>query len=78
MDHSSGLVFHRPQADSNRRSIVYFCSAVLTGSAIADLRENVTLTTASKVYAWVNTVQIWATGTVDLAEQVVRVKAYAA
>ena len=30
MDHSSGLVFHRPQADSNRRSMVYFCSAVLT------------------------------------------------
>ena len=30
MDHSSGLVFHRPQAASHRRPVVYFCSAVLT------------------------------------------------
>ena len=30
MDHASGLVFHRPQAASHRRSVVYFCSAVLT------------------------------------------------
>ena len=29
MDHASGLVFHRPQAASHRRSVVYFCSAVL-------------------------------------------------
>ena len=29
MDHSSGLVFRRPQAASPRRSVVYFCSAVL-------------------------------------------------
>jgi hypothetical protein len=48
------------------------------GSAIADLRENVTLTAASEAYAWVNTLQVWATGTVDLAEQVVRVKGYSA
>ena len=30
MDHSSGLVFRRPQAASHRRAVVYFCSAVLT------------------------------------------------
>ena len=30
MDHASGLVFHRPQAASSRRSVVYFCSAILT------------------------------------------------
>ena len=48
------------------------------GSAIADLRENVTLSTSSKAYAWVNTLQVWATGTVDLAEQVVRIKGYSA
>ena len=29
MDHSSGLVFRRPQAASHRRAVVYFCSAVL-------------------------------------------------
>ena len=29
MDHARGLVFHRPQAASHRRAVVYFCSAVL-------------------------------------------------
>ena len=48
------------------------------GSSIAELRENVTLSTSSKTYAWVNPLQIWATGTVDLAEQVVHLKGYSA
>ncbi len=47
-------------------------------SSIADLRENVTLSTSGKDYTWVNTLQIWATGTVDLAEQVIRIKGYSA
>ena len=29
VDHASGLVFHRPQAASPRRSVVYFCSYTL-------------------------------------------------
>jgi hypothetical protein len=49
-----------------------------TGSPIAGLRENVTLFTSSKDYSWVNSLQVWGTGTVDLAEQVVRIKGYAA
>jgi hypothetical protein len=48
------------------------------GSPIAGLRENVTLFTSSKAYSWVNGLQVWATGTVDLAEQVVRLKGYSA
>jgi hypothetical protein len=48
------------------------------GSSIADLRENATLSTSSKTYAWVNTLQVWGTGTVDLDEQVVRIKGYSA
>ena len=48
------------------------------GSPIAGLRENVTLFTSSKAYSWVNALQVWGTGTVDLAEQVVRIKGYAA
>ena len=48
------------------------------GSSIADLRENVTLSTSSRDYKWVNTLQVWGTGTVDLAEQVVQVKGYSA
>ena len=46
------------------------------GNPIASLRENVTLFTSSKAYAWVNGLQIWATGTVDLAERAVRLKGY--
>ena len=48
------------------------------GSSIADLRENVALSTSSKDYLWVNALQIWGIGTVDLAEQVVRLKGYSA
>jgi hypothetical protein len=48
------------------------------GSPVAGLRENVTLFTSSKTYAWVNRLQIWATGTVDLAGQVVHLKGYSA
>jgi hypothetical protein len=47
-------------------------------SPIAGLRENVTLFTASKGYSWVNALQVWGTGTVDLAEQVIRIKGYSA
>jgi len=48
------------------------------GSPVAGLRENVTLFTSSKTYAWVNGLQVWSTGTVDLAEQVVHIKGYSA
>jgi len=47
-------------------------------STVAELRENVTLSTSSKRYAWVNALQVWATGTLDFAEGVARVKGYAA
>lgn len=48
------------------------------GSPIAELRENVTLFTSSPEYAWVNPLQVWATGTVDLSEGMVRIKGYRA
>jgi hypothetical protein len=43
---------------------------------IADLCENVCLTTADANYAWVNTRQIWAPGTVNLAAGKVHIDAY--
>ena len=53
--------------------------AILTPeSTIGQLRENVTLTTSHPDYVWVNPIQVWATGTVDLDKGEVRVKAYAA
>ena len=75
------LHIHAEITTEDGERIAFFADGVATpreGSTIADLRENVTLTTSSKAYAWVNTLQIWATGTVDLAEQVVRVKGYSA
>lgn len=43
---------------------------------IADLCENVRLTTAAEAYAWVNTRQVWAVGTVDFATGKIHLDAY--
>lgn len=48
------------------------------GSPIFQLKENVTLTTNHPEYAWVNPIQVWAPGTVDMAKGEIRIKAYAA
>ncbi len=42
------------------------------------LRENATLTTSHPEYSWVNAIQVWAPGTVDLAKGEIQVKGYAA
>ena len=47
------------------------------GSSVFQLRENVTLTSNHPEYAWVNPLQIWAPGTVDVATGEIRIKAYA-
>jgi hypothetical protein len=47
------------------------------GSSILHLRENVTLLSNHPEYSWVNAVQIWASGAVDVSSGQVRVKAYA-
>jgi hypothetical protein len=47
------------------------------GSSVCQLRENVTLLTNHIELAWVNALQVWATGTVDVANGQVRVKGYA-
>jgi hypothetical protein len=43
---------------------------------IADLCENVILATAAENYVWVNTRQIWAVGTVNLATGKIHLDAY--
>ena len=43
---------------------------------IADLRENVSLTTAAENYAWVNTRLVWGVGTVNLAAGKIHIDAY--
>lgn len=48
------------------------------GSPVFQLRENATLTTNHPEYAWLNPIQVWAPGTVDLSKGEIRVKGYAA
>jgi hypothetical protein len=43
---------------------------------IADLSENVSLTTAAGNYAWVNTRQVWGIGTVNFATGKVHIDAF--
>ena len=44
--------------------------------SIADLYENVRLGTAAEEYAWINTRQIWAYGTVNFATGKIHIDAY--
>jgi hypothetical protein len=48
------------------------------GSPIAQLRENVTLYTASPKHSWVNRLQFWATGSIDLSIGQGTLKGYSA
>lgn len=43
---------------------------------VADLCENVSLTTAAEKYAWVHTRQIWGIGTVNLAAGKIHIEGY--
>jgi len=47
------------------------------GSPIFQLRENVTLTTNHAEHSWVNPIQVWGVGTVDVSKGEVRIKGYA-
>ena len=47
-------------------------------SPIVELRENVTLHSAAPKYSWVNRLQIWATGQVDLSTGKITIKGYSA
>ena len=48
------------------------------GTSSLQLRENVSLTTASPAYSWVNHLHIWALGTADVAKGTVNLTYYAA
>lgn len=75
------LHIHAEITTEDGEKIAYFADGVATpeeGTSVAQLRENVTLTTSSHAYAWVNQLQVWVRGTVDLEKQQVNVKGYAA
>lgn len=48
------------------------------GSSVLHLRESVTLLTNHPELSWVNALQLWASGTVDVSNGQVHVKGYAA
>ena len=48
------------------------------GTSSLQLRENVSLTTSSPAYSWVNHPHIWALGTADVAQGTVNLTYYAA
>lgn len=48
------------------------------GAAVFQQRENISFYTASKRYAWVNLIQAWATGTVDMSTGRFDLKGYSA
>lgn len=75
------LHIHARITTEDGENIAFLADGIATprqGNTVAELRENVTLFTSSKRYAWVNAIQVWATGTLDFAEGVVRLRGYAA
>lgn len=74
------LHIHAELTTEDGEKIALFADGVATpeqGTAVMQLRENVTLTTSSPAYTWVNPLQVWAQGTVDSAKGEVNIKGYA-
>ncbi len=74
------LHIHGEITTDDGKKIALFADGVAIfkeGPPIGDLRENATLTTSEADYAWVNPLQIWAPGTVDLSKGEVHITGYA-
>lgn len=80
-DGRSELHIHATITTDDGHNIALFADGVAVareGSPLSDLRENATLHSGSEAYRWVNRLQVWAVGTLDLAKQEVHLKGYAA
>jgi hypothetical protein len=72
------LDIHGEITTEDGKKIALYADGVAIGQPpVLQLRENATLTTSHPEYSWVNTLQVWAPGTVDLANGEVRVRGYA-
>jgi hypothetical protein len=70
---------HGEITTADGKKIALSADGVASGQPpVLELRENTTLTTSHPEYSWVNPLQAWALGTVDLAAGEIRVKNYAA
>jgi hypothetical protein len=73
------LNIHIEITTDDGKKIALAANGVALGEApVLQLRENVTLTTSHPEYSWVNAIQVWARGTVDLAKGEIRVTGYLA
>ena len=75
------LHIHAVLTTESGETIAFFVNGVAVpkpNSLVFDLKENVSLHTSCDGYKWVNGLQVWASGTVDLAKQEVHVKGCAA
>lgn len=78
-DGRADLHIHAEITTEDGKKIALFADGVVIPhkeSSTFQLRENVTLTSNHTELLWVNLIQIWATGTVDVSTGQVRVKAY--
>jgi Protein of unknown function (DUF3237) len=79
-DGRAALHIHAEITTEDGKRIALFADGVAIpekGSPVFQLRENVTLTSNHADLLWVNQIQIWASGMVDVSTGQVRVKAYA-
>jgi len=75
------LHIHAQLTTEDGENISFFADGIAIpeqGGAVVQLRENISFLTSSPAYVWLNQVQGWGQGTVDLKKGEVRVKAYTA
>ena len=75
------LHIHGEVTTEDEAKIALFAEGISTPGeepGIFNLRENGTLTTSYPDYSWVNQLQLWAQGTVNLATGKINLKVYAA
>jgi hypothetical protein len=80
-DGRAQLHIHARIATDDGHPVSFFADGVALpqpGTPVLQLRENISLITASPAYAWLNQLQGWGQGTVDPGAGEVKVKAYAA
>lgn len=73
------LHIHAEITTGNGSKIALFADGVALprpGSPVFELRENARLFTSVPEYRWVNPLQIWGVGTVDLARQVIHIRGF--
>jgi Protein of unknown function (DUF3237) len=79
-DGKAQLHIHAEITTDHGKKIALFADGVAIGqqgSPVLRLRENVTLTTSEPDFAWLNSLQIWGVGTVDVSTGQVNLKGYA-